>query len=440
MKKIDNEDKKVEKKKLKLNFDNKFFNAIKKKFAEYKKRLDFGNHKFNLLELVLLVIISFIFGIFISEAFVFQKGNTNSGGSFPTIIISNNNSNEIEKTYKTILEKYYEDIDEEELKEAAINGMLNYLGDNYSMYFDEEEKDDFEEELNGTYIGVGLKLTKYLEQYPVVTEVFENTPASESDFQVGDYLIKVAGNDVLDLELTDVVAQIKGELNRTVKVVIKRGEEELEKTITTKQVEIPTVYSDTFEVNDKKIGYLYISLFADNTDEQFKEELTKLEKAKIDSLIIDVRNNVGGHLSTVTNILNMFFDKDEVIYQKDKKGVIEKFYGKGTNKDYEVVVLVNQTSASASEILASAFKEISDSQIVGMKTFGKGTVQQTMNLSGGGMIKITTENWLTSKGNLIDGVGVEPTIEIELTEDYVNNPSDETDNQLQKAIEILKDK
>lgn len=419
------------------------FQDLKKKINKTiectKKRLKLADEKFNSLELVLLVIISFVFGIFISEAFVLQIKPTTSGGG-NNIITSINHNNEIDRVYNTIVEKYYTEIDTEELKEAAIDGMMNYLGDNYSIYYDEEEKNDFEEELNGKYVGVGLKLTKFTNQYPIVTEVFENTPAFESDFQVGDYLIKVEGKDVFDLPLDEVVSNIKGELNKEVQVIIKRGEKEIEKKLTTKEIDIPSIYSNVYEDNNKKIGYIYISLFAQNTDEQFKAELTKLENLSIDGLIIDVRNNVGGHLDSVTNILNLFFDKDEVLYQRDKKGKIEKIYGSGKNKNYEVAVLVNESSASASEILASAFKEISESEIIGKKTFGKGTVQQTVDLSSGGMIKITTENWLTSKGNLIDGEGVLPTIEVDLSQEYLINPTDENDTQLQKAIDILKDK
>ncbi len=426
-----------EKKKFKINLNNKFLKTINEKFEICGKRLKLDEQKFNILELFLLVVVAFVFGIFISESFVFQKVDVSGGNSN---VINITSDNEIEKTYKTILSNYYQDIDSEELKEAAIDGMLNYLGDNYSMYFDEEEKDDFEEELTGTYMGLGLKLVQYEGEYPIITEVFENTPASESDFKVGDYLIEVEGKDIFDSKLSDIVKQMKGQNNKEVSVAIKRGEEKLDKNIVTKQIEIPSVYSEIFEKDDKKIGYLHISIFALNTDEQFQTKLKKLEDSGIDSLIIDVRDNVGGHLSTVTNILNMFFDKDEILYQKDKKGSIEKIYGSGTNKKYPVAILINQVSASASEILASAFKEINNSSIIGMTTFGKGTVQQTVNLSSGGMIKITTENWLTSQGNLIDKAGVTPTVEIELSEDYFNNPSNDTDNQLQKAIEVLKDK
>ena len=206
----------------------------------------------------------------------------------------------------------------------------------------------------------------------------------------------------------------------------------------TRKIDIPSVESKIIENNDKKIGYISISIFALNTDEQFKTKLLQLEESSIDSLIIDVRNNVGGHLSTVTNILNLFFTKDEILYQIDRKGKIEKTYGTSTDdRNYKVIVLTNSNSASGSEILASAFKEVKNSDIIGTKTFGKGTVQKLIELENGSMLKITSETWLTSNGNTINKVGVEPTVEIELSDDYKIKPIEENDNQLKKAIEIL---
>ena len=185
---------------------------------------------------------------------------------------------------------------------------------------------------------------------------------------------------------------------------------------------------------------MYISIFALNTYEQFNKQLLELEKQNIDSLIIDVRDNSGGHLSSVTDILNLFLNKNQVLYQVKSKDKIKKVYGTTDNdRKYNIVVLTNEFSASASEILASAIKEAYGGKTVGVKTFGKGTMQNLIDLDNGGMIKVTTEIWLTSSGNEINEVGVPVDYEVFLDENYKENPCEETDNQLQKAIEVLKD-
>ncbi len=411
-------------KKDKQNYFNRLENIISKK-------LKLDEQKFNLLELILLIIVSFIFGIFISEAFIYNDVKTDK-------FESNESLSEIEKVYNTILNEYYQDITQEELKKAAVNGMLNYLNDGYSVYFDEETREQFSEQVDGQYYGIGLEMSVGDDGYPYISRIFDNSPASDVDLKINDKIIKVEGQDVKDYKLTEISSLIKGQEKKQVNMTILRNQEELEKVLVTRKIDIPSVDYKIIENSGKKIGYIDISIFALNTDEQFKKALLKLEEDSIDSLIIDVRNNAGGHLSTVANILNLFFTKDEVLYQIDRKGVVEKAYGTSTdNRNYKVVVLTNHNSASGSEILASAFKEVKNSEIIGTKTFGKGTVQKLIELDNGSMLKITSETWLTSNGNKINKVGVSPTIEIELSEEYKKNPIEENDNQLNKAIEIL---
>jgi len=194
-----------------------------------------------------------------------------------------------------------------------------------------------------------------------------------------------------------------------------------------------------FKENNKKIGYIFISLFANNTYEQFRRAVLDFEDEKIDSLIIDVRSNSGGYLNSVVEMMSMFLPKDSIIYQIKVQDNIKKHYTKTKEyRDYPVVVLINEYSASASEILAGAFKEVYKAEIVGKTSFGKGSVQETRNLENGGMLKITTQNWLTPLGNSIEGKGIDPTIEIDLGKEYLNDSSLKNDFQLQKALEILK--
>lgn len=411
-------------KKNKINCFNKLSLLI-------NNRLKLDDQKFNLLELLLLVAISFVFGILISETFIFNDVKTEK-------VITNKDLSEIESVYNTILNEYYEDLDKNELKDYAIKGMISYLNDGYSVYFDEKSSEEFNEQVDGEYFGIGLEMYLGKDGYPYISRIFDSTPASDAELMINDKIIKVDNNDINGFKLTDISALIKGTDNKKVTITILRGEEQLEKELITRKIDIPSVSSRVIEKNGKKIGYIYISIFALNTDEQFKKSLSLLEKENIDSLIIDVRNNVGGHLSTVTNILNLFFNKDEVLYQIDRKGVVQKKYGTSVeNRNYEVAVLANYNSASGSEILASAFKEVKNSEVIGTKTFGKGTVQKMIELQNGNMLKITAETWLTSNGNAINKVGVKPTIEIDLSDEYKVNPTDENDNQLNKAIEVL---
>lgn len=396
-----------------------------------EKKLKLSEEKFNLLELILLIVISFIFGIFISEAFIYNDVKIEK-------FESNKVLSEIEKVYNTIIDEYYTDLNQDELKKSAVNGMLNYLKDGYSTYIDEESSKEFTEQVDGEYYGIGLEMTLGEDGYPYISKIFDNTPAYDAELNLNDKIIKVEGQDIKGKNLNEVSSIIKGEENKSINITVLRSDIELEKQLVTKKIHIPSVSSRIIEKDSKKIGYIDISIFALNTDEQFKKSLEKLEEEGMDSLIIDVRDNVGGHLSTVANILNLFFNKDEVLYQIDRKGVIEKTYGVSNDvRNYKIVVLTNYNSASGSEILASAFKESKNSEIIGTKTFGKGTVQKLIELDNGSMMKITSETWLTSKGNFIDKEGVSPTIEIELSKEYKLNPTDENDNQLQKALEII---
>ena len=216
-----------------------------------------------------------------------------------------------------------------------------------------------------------------------------------------------------------------------------REEQEINFTIKRDTVDIPSVESNTYEENDKNIGYIALSVFAENTDEQFKEELIKLENDNIDSLIIDLRGNTGGYLTSVTNIISMFTEKGTNIYQLKTKDKVEIVKDKTKeHRTYPVTVLVNGSSASASEVLAAALKENYGATIMGTKTYGKGKVQKSYTLSNGSMVKYTHQEWLTPNGNSIDGVGVEPDIEVI----YEYGDTEEIDSQLMSAIKEISQK
>lgn len=400
-------------------------------FKRLLNKLNPEENKFNFLEIILLMFMAFIVGVFASQAISLKIPILNN-----TTVIED--TSELTRVYNLIINKYYGEVDKKELTSAAIKGMMNYLSDDYSMYFTEDEKNDFNERLNGVYTGLGVEITNDASNNAMIVTVFDNSSAKDANLKPGDIIAKINGEDVLGLGKEEVVKKIKGKSNYSFNMSVLRDNNLIDVKVVTKSITLSSVTSSVIEKDNEKIGYIYISIFALNTYDQFKEQLEELEKMKITSLIIDVRSNTGGHLTSVTSILDLFLNKTDVLYQVKSKDKIKKVYGTETStRKYPIVVLTNELSASASEILASALKEAYGAKTVGIKTFGKGTMQNMLDLENGGMIKVTTEEWLTSKGNKINKEGVPVDYEVKLDEKYASNPSKETDNQLQKAIEVL---
>lgn len=400
-------------------------------FKRLLNKLNPEENKFNFLEIILLMFMAFVVGVFASQAISLKIPILNN-----TTVIED--TSELTRVYNLIINKYYGEVDKKELTSAAIKGMMNYLSDDYSMYFTEDEKNDFNERLNGVYTGLGVEITNDASNNAMIVTVFDNSSAKEANLKPGDIIAKINGEDVLGLGKEEVVKKIKGKSNYSFNMSVLRDNNLIDVKVVTKSITLSSVTSSVIEKDNEKIGYIYISIFALNTYDQFKEQLEELEKMKITSLIIDVRSNTGGHLTSVTSILDLFLNKTDVMYQIKSKDKIKKVYGTDTStRKYPIVVLTNELSASASEILASALKEAYGAKTVGIKTFGKGTMQNMLDLENGGMIKVTTEEWLTSKGNKINKEGVPVDYEVKLDEKYASNPSKETDNQLQKAIEVL---
>ena len=400
-------------------------------FKRLLNKLNPEENKFNFLEIILLMFMAFVVGVFASQAISLKIPILNN-----TTVIED--TSELTRVYNLIINKYYGEVDKKELTSAAIKGMMNYLSDDYSMYFTEDEKNDFNERLNGVYTGLGVEITNDASNNAMIVTVFDNSSAKDANLKPGDIIAKINGEDVLGLGKEEVVKKIKGKNNYSFNMSVLRDNNLIDVKVVTKSITLSSVTSSVIEKDNEKIGYIYISIFALNTYDQFKEQLEELEKMKITSLIIDVRSNTGGHLTSVTSILDLFLNKTDVLYQVKSKDKIKKVYGTETStRKYPIVVLTNELSASASEILASALKEAYGAKTVGIKTFGKGTMQNMLDLENGGMIKVTTEEWLTSKGNKINKEGVPVDYEVKLDEKYASNPSKETDNQLQKAIEVL---
>ena len=276
----------------------------------------------------------------------------------------------------------------------------------------------------------------------IVFSVFKNSPAQEAGLKFNDRIIEVNGKSTKGMSTTEVVALIKDAKRKDANIKIERDGTTLEFDVEKREVVIESVESKTYDVNGKKIGYVVINTFANNTYSQFRSNIEQLEKENISGLVIDVRNNSGGYLHSVTNMLDMFLPKGMISYQiADRKTTYKYAATTSESRNYPVAVLVNRASASASEILAIGLKESYGADVVGTYTYGKGTVQTTKNLeTSKGMIKYTIQKWLSPNGNWINKKGVEPTVSVELSSSYENNPAEENDNQLQKALNIVANK
>lgn len=386
---------------------------------------------FNFSEVIIIMIIAIMFGFLLGNIVNFVVFSDNSS--------SDKELDELVTTYDNIINNYYEDVDKEELIDAGIQGMINYLDDPYATYFSGEASEDFNQELAGNYEGIGVEVM--LNNGVVsVSRVFDNSPASKAGVKVGDVVIKVNDTDITGKSLTEVVSMISGENSgNKSKLTVTRNGEELSFELAKGTIEVPVVNSQIYENNGKKIGYIKIDLFSSKVYKQFNSALKNLEKNNIQGLVIDVRDNPGGYLSEVKNILCLFLDKKQVLYQLQTKNKTEKIYGtkKSIERDYPVSVIINDESASAAEILASAFKESYGSRIVGINSYGKGTVQSASDLNSGDTIKYTVQKWLTPDGNWVNDKGVVPTDRVENVLQEGEILTFDNDVMLQTAINVV---
>ena len=348
--------------------------------------------------------------------------------------------NEFATNYQYIIDNYYEKVDKKELINGAIAGMANSLGDPFSMYIDESTLNNFSATLNGSYNGIGIQIVQDSNKNIIVTGVFKDSPAEKAEIKVKDKLLEVNGKTSEKLGLSGMVNEIRNSEKKEILIKLERDGQEQEITVTKSTVVLSSVESKTFDVENKKVGYILISVFANNTYSQFKKELQSLEEEGINYLIIDVRGNSGGKLSSIDSILDLFLNSKQIMYQMDEKGKITKTYGTGNEKkDYEIILLGDENSASASEVLIAGIKENLNSKFIGKKTYGKGTVQELKTLSDGSQYKITIKKWLTPKGNWINKTeGIIPDIEVDLDEKYFDTYEDNDDTQLQRVLEYVR--
>lgn len=397
---------------------------------EFKDRYKLNNkeHK-NTFSFKELLFITAIFGFVVCVLTTLIVFNITKSYAF------DKNLNDIVKSYNEITNTYYKDVDTKDLADSAIDGMLEYLDENYSKYLDTQETESLNDSLSDSYKGIGIVVYNNGENY-VVYSVVKNSESDHAGIKKNDIIKSINGTLITkDMETSELTGMINK--SSKVNIVVIRDGKELSFDIEVKNVSIPVVSSKTLSKNDKKIGYIYLSSFTKNIYNQFKDALEELEHDNIDSLIIDLRDNTGGYLSGVQEISDLFIKKDKVLYSLEYKDSTKVIKTKTDDyKTYPIVVLVNEYTASASEVLTLALKESYGATVIGTKTFGKGKVQVTSTLSDDTMIKYTTAKWYSPNNNNIDEIGIKPGITVKQSLDFILT-KDSNDLQLEKALDYI---
>lgn len=386
---------------------------------------------FGLCGTIIIIVVTALISSMATGVILFQNVKTSSPVAYTSL--SNDKAlQEFVDVYASIISDYYEDVDKEGMVSNAINAMFNYLGDAYSQYMTKEQSEALAQKLQGEYEGIGVQIATG----NVIDDVFDNSPAKSSGIQKGDVIVKINGTNVEKNSISEVANIIKNSKTNQVEITLRRGSEEKVVTVIRKKMYVPSIHYETKEYHGKKVGYLVIETFSNTLAEQVTDALSVMEQEGISSLIIDVRNNSGGYLNSANKVASMFLEQGKIIYSlQNKEGTIHYKDETSMKKDYPVAVLINGYSASASEILAAALKESYGAILVGEKSYGKGKVQQTMELDNGSMVKYTSSKWLTPSGNCIDKVGLTP--DTEVTNEVNEEGFVMKDLQLEKALEII---
>ena len=392
-----------------------------------------------ILLIVILMVVCLIVGFF-------------GGGLYQVLTITSRSDSSLinsqvvtkSKLLSEYIDRFYlDEVDEEAVQDYIYRGMIAGLGDPYSVYYTEEEYSQLMESLEGSYCGIGVLCTQDVETGEVIVlNPFKKGAAYEAGIRAGDRIRKVDGESVVGEDLNSIVAKIKGEEGTTVTVTVyqQATEEEKDFTLERRETENETV---TYELLSDKIGYIEVSEFDEVTSDQFEEALKELEKQGMEGLIIDLRNNGGGVITAAQKMLDRLLPKCLLTYTEDKNGKKEEYWAEDDDEFTKpLVLLVNGQSASASELFAGAVKDYGIGTLVGTKTFGKGIVQSIFPLQDGSGLKLTVAKYYTPNGVCIHKTGIEPDVEVELEESESNSFSvpQEQDNQLEKAITILKEK
>lgn len=371
-----------------------------------------------------------------------SEQNNNTASSTEDKAGSNNAIIQKINKLESLIDKFYmEDVEDSKLADGIYKGLLASLGDPYSCYYTADEYKALMESSSGVYCGIGATVSQNVTTGIItIVKPFVNGPAYEAGILPGDIVYKVNGEEVTGKDLTEVVSRIKGEEGTKAEItIVREGKTDpIEFSIPRKTVEVPTI---EYEMLDNKIGYIAISEFDEVTAEQFRKAIDDLDEKGQKGLIVDIRNNPGGLLDTVVDMLDRMLPKGLIVYTEDKYGAREEKYSDGKEEfNKPLAVLINGNSASASEIFAGAIQDYKRGTIVGTTSFGKGIVQSIIPLYDGTAIKVTVSKYYTPNGKNIHGIGISPDVTAELSDKLKQQVVIEKkdDNQLQKAIEIIK--
>ena len=397
------------------------------------------NKKYKVYKMLMIVALSVFITFMITSISLYTYFVEN-----PVSVSANNTNKDISSKltkYREIIDKYFlGDVDDEKLEEGAIKGYIEGLGDPYTEYISKEDMDTYLDDTMGNFVGIGIYMIKNTQYDKIqVLSTIKGSPAEKVGIQAGDLIVSVDGVEYKASDMTVASNNIKGEAGTKVVVEILRGAETIKYEITREKVKVNQVEGKVISNN---IGYIQFTSFDETTAEDFKAKYEELAKQNIKSLIIDLRNNGGGIVDQALEIADYMTDKDSVLlYEVDKNN--KETVRKSKNDaiiNMPIIILTNENTASASEILAGALKDLGKAKTVGTTTYGKGVIQQILKLNDGSGIKITIEEYQTPNRNKIHKVGIEPDEKVELPESVQNSLSikENEDTQLQKAIEMLK--
>ena len=407
---------------------------------ERRKSLGFTS---GLLAGIVLTSLVVVFGFWLSQRVAEYRTSGREVNSVDSGVMAEPgimNADFIRKLAKieTLIEEYYylEEVGDEALREGAYEGVVNALGDPYSVYYTPEEAEEVFAQSEGIYYGIGAYVQlDTVTGYGMITGTIKGTPAEEAGLRAEDIIYKVEGEDMFGLELDQVVARIKGEEGTKVHITLVRDGKELEVEVERRKIESPTVEHNML---DDRMGYVRISEFDDVTVNQFTEALKSIKAQNAEGMILDLRANPGGSLYAVVDIADMLLGEGLILYTEDKAGYREEYKSDPQKAiDIPIVILVDGHSASASEVLSGALKDHGEATLVGTTTFGKGIVQTLRTLQDGSAIKLTISAYYTPSGTNIHGTGIEPDVVVEFDGDAYYGEG--FDNQLEKAKEVLSD-
>lgn len=387
---------------------------------------------FSFLDVSVIVVLTAAVMCFLGATVIYKH----LGGVNFALLGEDANLKEFIAAYNNLLDNYYDSLDTKSLIDGAIGGMYGVVGDPYTTYLDSSSSSSLDSSLSGEYEGVGIGIRSDDAGNIAIIEVYDDSPAAKAGLLPGDIIYAVDGEELQGKEATIVTDRLQQ--NKSAKFTILRNGGTFDVILRTSTLFVPVVKSHVFEENGKRVGYLRLSIFNETADIQFSNALSKLESSGIDSLVIDLRDNSGGYLQVAKNIAEAFIEKGKVIYSLEGKNIHEVTKDETNEKrSYPVSVLINHNSASASEILAAALKYSYGAKLTGLKSYGKGKVQERAKITGGTTVKYTTAKWLTPNGDCIDEVGLQPDLEIEFVSDGFDQTNIYTDYQVMETVKNL---